>query len=245
MRSFGLQYKFILFDHYAARSRRENSECNVTHLRSKLECFDMELFNAQLGVDVLCRALSLAKADIQRIIYERERMICSIDQERSPPHLPMEVIAEIAECLRWDSCYGEHSRFGDYSSLRNMANAFSVVEGMEDTILRKIPLVLAHNSPKVANLKEFESNFNIALPTRKRQIIGENPRFNRYDNEEAVSRIFPEEEVHLILCSEPHAANVSLHIFQRLNNIHLTLIGFSDVAFGGFAESFLDSKINP
>jgi len=149
---------------------------------------------------------------------------------------------QIAGYLHWD-----HTNRGkdSYSSLRRMACAFSVVDGMEDALLRQIPLVLFETTADMKGHKWIET-FE-TLPPSQRQIIGDNPRFCRYDNEDTISRIGLNEEVHLVLPSETHASKVSARLFQTsIRHFHLSLVNSStETDFRNFMDSFLDPKLLP
>ncbi len=143
------------------------------------------------------------------------------------------------------------ARVGDLDSrnrIRQMVCAFSVVEGMEDTILRKIPLVLFHctadSDPEghqfYAWLETFEN-----LPTSRKEIIGENPRFCRYDDDDAISCIGSDEEVHLVLYSEI-LSSVSTRVFQLgVGHFHISLFTKSEASLLDFMDSFLSPKLLP
>ncbi len=152
---------------------------------------------------------------------------------------------QIAEYLRWDSSSYE---------LKKMARAFAIVDGMKDAILRKLPRVLIHVTVDAEGVllgsrrcAEWDAIFS-HLSTAQKEIMGYGPRLCRYDDSDAISRITPDEEVHLLLPSERHAANVSTCLFQRRIgrfHVHLALPSNMTPDLRNFLDSFLNPKLLP
>jgi len=216
--------------HGTNKSSNSHPECNASKLRAEVESLNRELFNAELQLDVLLRAVTLSKKNIQRIVEKRDTTISFLNDIWVPPQLPTEIVMQTAGYLRWDDdsdavSWGGSYRDGSrdsYSSLRWMASAFSVVDGMDVAILRNIPLVLFQS--KVGSGAARWTDVLEDLPISQREIIGEDPRFCLYDDEDAISCISPDEEIHLILFSEYDTPEVSVRLFQMF---HISLV-FSD-----------------
>ncbi len=213
-------------------------------MSDQIKFLDKELSAAELQLNVLWRAMTLAQKEVEQIVEERDSIFSRFDVVQTPPQLPTEIVMQIAGYLRWD-----HTNRGkdSYSSLRRMACAFSVVDGMEDALLLQIPLVLFETT---ADMKGHDSEWVETfetLPPSQRQIIGDNPRFCRYDDEDTISRIGLNEEVHLVLPSETHASKVSARLFQmNIRHFHISLVNSSgETDFRDFIDSFLDPKLLP
>jgi len=219
----------------------ERPDSDVSQQRAKMEFLTVELFHAELQLDVLWQAMALAKNNFQRIGEDRDGIFAVMNQRPIPPQLPTEIIMQIAGYLRWD---GEDSGRDSYSSLRRMACAFSSVDGMKDALLRKIPLVLFHS---MANTDDERHEWNrtlLFLTANQHETIKEHPRFCRYDDEDAISRIAPDEEVHLVLPSESYAPKVSTRVFQMLSGrLHLSLLSGMGSELRDFIHTFLNRKL--
>ncbi len=208
----------------------------------------------------------VAQKNIRRIVDERDAILTRIDKSLVPPQLPTEILMQIAGYLRWDHWYDhdavlvsdiwgilDRGRTTDrsYLSLRQMARAFSVVDGMEDAILRMIPLVLIHSADAADHVRlgrcaEWHATFQ-RLSSSQKKVIGDTPRLCRYDDEDTISRTSPDEEVHLLLSSEDYA-NVSTRVFQkRLGyfHVHLSIPHHTTPNLQNFVDSFLDLKLLP
>ncbi len=117
---------------------------------------------------------------------------------------------------------------------------------MKDALLRKIPLVLFHS---MANTDDERHEWNrtlLFLTANQHETIKEHPRFCRYDDEDAISRIAPDEEVHLVLPSESYAPKVSTRVFQMLSGrLHLSLLSGMGSELRDFIRTFLNPKLLP
>ncbi len=220
-----------------SRSSIARPEDDVAQLRDKVESLNRELFHAELQLDVLWRAMTLSKKNIQRVVEERADTISRINKRRTLPQVPKEIILKIAGYLPWNDSYDDEG----LTPVRRMARAFSAVRGMEDAILRKLPLVVQHLPPSHWNCSDAY------LPKGYMDIIGSRPRICRYDDEDTISRVTRNEEVYLTLPSESHASNISTAVFQRLaaGRLHLSLIDSTAHGFRDFKTSFLNQKILP
>lgn len=230
---------------YSSTPSHKNPKSDITQLRAKIKSLDSQLFNAELELDVLRRAMTLAKTDMERIVDERANALSCINQCRVSPQLPTEIVLEIAERLRWNQWYKRESdHCGDsYASLRAMANAFSVVGGMEDAILRKIPLVLLDSKSRRVEDESWLRTF-ADLPTGQREIIGANPRFCHFDDNDVISRIQAQEEVHLVLSSYNGTSNISSRLVHRpAGHLHLILVRNTGVGLQDFANKFLNPTL--
>lgn len=234
---------------YSSTLSHKDPRSDVTQLRAKVDSLNWRHFNAELELDVLQRAITLAKTNLQQIVDERDEALSCINESRVPPQLPSEIILEIAEHLRWDRWYKRDSDFGgdSYSSIRAMANAFSVLDGIEGAILRKIPLVIFESKAdsQRAQYERWPRTF-AGLPTGQREIIGDDPRFCHIDDEDGISCISPYEEVHLVLTSELHASPIASRAIQKLaGHVHLSLIHDADVNFQDFVNKHLNPIASP
>lgn len=191
---------------------------------------------------MLWHATSLAKANAQRIADERDDTLISIDklERHRKPHLPAELILSIADYLRWEQQYDERLDLDcvDYSSLRTMADAFSAIEGMEEALLRKVPLVLftAQTTKQEKERILWEKIFR-DMPASRREVIGTSPRFCYIDNSKAISHIHPREEVHLVLATDRHITpQASQSLLKCLGDVHLTVLCYRHL-YNGFQRN--------
>jgi len=234
------------------RSSKTHPGSNILQWRAEAERLNKELFDAELQLDVLWRALSLAKKNYQRVVEKRDSILARINESRVPPgpQLPREIIIQIAGYLRWDRWYNSDPDRGPktYSSLRRMASAFSVVGDLGDAILRKIPLVFLH---PMSYRYDYEwANTFQNLPTSQQEVIGKHPRICRYDDDDVdvdkFSCITPGEEVHLILSLECDASYVCARLLKRLaGRFHLTLFDNGEREFRDFLDTFLHPNLRP
>lgn len=232
---------------YQSTSSCNKPDSDVFELRAKVESLNWQLFNAELEVDTLRRAMTFAKTNVQRIANERDEALSCINQSRIPRQLPTEIIMEIAEHLRWDQWYKTHSnrspREDSYSTIRAMAIAFSAIDGMEEAILRKIPLVLLESMSRRNENENWMFTF-AALPTSQREIIGACPRLCHLADDDAISRIHAHEEVHLVLSSHYRSSDVSSLITRRpASHLHLTLVRNTTIGLQDFADKFLNPTL--
>ncbi len=79
----------------------ERPDSDVSQLRDKMDFLTVELFNAELQLDVLWQAMAFAKNNFQRIGEDRDRIFAVMNQRPIPPQLPTEIIMQIAGYLRW------------------------------------------------------------------------------------------------------------------------------------------------
>ncbi|KLO06973.1 hypothetical protein SCHPADRAFT_1001990 [Schizopora paradoxa] len=217
-------------------SAYSQADSDIMNSRSKIELLNHELLNAEMELDAIWRTVSLAEANIRRITDDRNKELSLFNESRrARRRLPTEIVLKIADFLR---CEHQYERELDldgpsYSSIRSMAKAFSIIDGMEEAVLRKIPLVLFVNEvldPSVA--QEIWEDILKEIPLSRREGVGLDPRFSYIEDEEAVAQISTHEEVHLFFITDRFVSKVSPERLAKFaGNLHATVICLSEKDF--------------
>lgn len=200
-------------------------------LRSNVEFFNHQLLNAEMELDAIWRTVALAEANIQWIVNKRDENSSLIRKKHGTRHLPTEIVFKVADYLRWERQYDRSLDLDgpSYSSLRTMAKAFSMVKGMEQAILRKIPLALFVNEAlEPSAVQEIWEDILNEMPPSQREVIGLNPRFCCIEDEDTIAQIIPHEEVHLLFVTDRYVSKVTSETLVKfVGNLHATVICLS------------------